>query len=188
MMRRHSSGLCLVAMSLALVSCATDPDKTVGSQQTGDVQARIVDTPSAERYEETDNVVYLPPVPAADNPMPEYPAALLPLRLPPTRISVRLIVNAEGVVTDVQSLHTDNPAGLAAFLAGVREACRRWRFTPMIQGVLDSEKQADGSIVLARNATEKPLPFHLDYAFLFSQHDGRPTVNSDPSDPNAPSR
>jgi hypothetical protein len=182
MTRGYDSVICATLGSLALVSCASGPDKTVASQPAGTVQARIVDTPSSSRYVETDNVVYLPPVPASDNPMPEYPPALLPSRLPPMVISVRLIVNAEGVVTDVQSLDADTSAASAVFLASVREACRRWKFTPMMQGILDSERQADGSIVLVGNATEKPLPFHLDYAFRFTQPDGQPVVNTGASE------
>jgi hypothetical protein len=120
--------------------------------------------------------------------MPEYPPILLPSRLPPTVISVRLIVNAEGLVTDVQSLDADTSAGFAVFLASVREACRRWKYTPMMQGILDSERQPDGSIVLSGNATEKPLPFHLDYAFRFSQDDGQPAVNAGASDQPTPEK
>ena len=164
-----------------LASCASAPGIPGAPQPTGEVHARVVEARPSERYAETDNVTYLRPVPAADNPAPAYPAALLPLRLPPTTVSARLIVDETGAVGEVQPLDANDAPARGAFFASVHDACRQWKFTPLIQGIVDVEKQADGSIAILE-AREQALPFHLDYAFRFSQHHGQPAVSADKND------
>lgn len=174
-----AAGLLLVVL---LASCASGPATPGTAQRKGEVQARVVEARPSERYETTDNVTYLRPVPAADNPAPVYPAAWLPLRVAPTTVSARLIVDETGAVTDVRLLDANDSPAQDAFFASVRDACRQWKFTPLIQGILDVEKQADGSIAILE-AREKALPFHLDYVFRFSQHDGQPAVSADKDEP-----
>lgn len=180
--RRGIRVAALALLSLSLVACASNSDRKEAPKPVGDVQARVVATKGVERYEESENVTYLPPVPATDNPAPAYPPELLSLRLPPTTVSVRIVVDESGVVTRVDPIDVAGTPAESAFLASIEDACRRWKFSPLIQGILDVEKQADGSIAILE-AREKPLPFHLDYAFLFTQNDGQPTVSADKGDP-----
>lgn len=183
--RRRSAAGCAAAVGLLLplllVGCASGPGKPRTSRPEGEVQARVVEAQPSERYEEADNVSYLRPMPAPDNPAPVYPPAWLPLRLPPAIVSVRLIVDETGAVSDVQWLDANGAPAQEAFYASVRAACRQWKFTPLIQGILEVEKQSDGSIAILE-AREKALPFHLDYAFRFSQYDGQPAVSADKND------
>jgi hypothetical protein len=119
--------------------------------------------------------------PKADpaNAPPVYPARLQAKRLPPTTISVRLSIEADGAVFGVEPLGTMTTTDQRALIEAVRDACWSWKYSPMIRLELDRGEtftvDRDGSS-LKYEGHPTPLPFHLDYAFKFSLQDGHAAV------------
>jgi hypothetical protein len=74
-----------------------------------------------------------PPRPIEPLTLPEYPTVALGRQQVPVVISVRLAIDAEGVVTEVRRspLALSLPAAHAdLFFAAVEHAAKTWRFTP----------------------------------------------------------
>lgn len=101
---------------------------------------------------------------------PVYPPALLPLKLPPVTLVVRLIIDADGRVVRVQS---DPPAQVqqighaTAFMDAIAACTRQWRFAPLI--IITSHMRN------GRNASHNEArPFSLVYVFRFELRGGKP--------------
>lgn len=166
------------SISLALVACAAAPTKPVSPAPQSDVQASELPVPNSERYEQSPNIEYIRALSYPENPMPVYPADLLARRLKSAAIAVRPRIDATGVVSDVEAFDVNMTPGQKEFYSAVREVCRSWKFSPLIRVDRSSEPitvvEGDASVTYKGRPT--PLPFHLDYAFHFSQHDGQPQV------------
>lgn len=144
----------------------------------GQVQASLIDAQAADRYVARDDVQYQSPQAWPDNAMPDYPAEWLAQRLPPQRIAVRLIVDTQGQVAEVQRL----PAAPApdAFFASVQAAVRQWQFSPLVELRPGPPTElVVGDVTTSYKSSATPLPFHQDYAFRFEQHEGKPAVTTD---------
>ena len=116
--------------------------------------------------------------------MPAYPANLIPLKLAPHVVVVRITSNEESRIEDVRP----SPLGgstedqyLAGFQEAVTEAVTKWKVFPaeirrMKNGPdLDNDGKPDYEIVTGR----KVLKAFFDVAFRFEIVDGKPVVRSD---------
>jgi hypothetical protein len=159
-------------VALACTGCAHE--RVVSTR----VDTREIDTPGAARYEMAANKKYIPPAFMSEPADPVYPPELLPQRLPPRAIAARVVVDESGSVTAVTPIEPLANEADERFFAAIVAACESWRYAPYTE-VADTPIETpndDGTVT-----TEYPsraLPFHLDYAFTFSQQDGRATVSA----------
>jgi hypothetical protein len=172
-----SAGRATTACALALLplaACRHAPDRPPETRD-GAVQVRQLPAQADDRYERTEDVAYETPAALADNPMPEYPPALLAERLPERSTRVRLIVDAEGRVAEIRPLDATADTAADSFAASVRAACAQWRFSPLVERtrVPVETTDADGTVWTEYRERRRGLPFHLDYAFRFAQVDGK---------------
>jgi outer membrane biosynthesis protein TonB len=144
------------------------------------VKAQELAVADSERYGHAANVEYIQALAYPENTMPVYPGDILARRLPSTAVTVRLNVDANGTVTGVEPLDATKTSGQIGLFAAVREACLRWKFSPLIRLDLDAGPTTvvEGEGTTTYKGRPTALPFHLDYVFNFSQHDGRPRVEA----------
>ncbi|WP_440222609.1 hypothetical protein ACQQ2N_16200 [Dokdonella sp. MW10] len=149
------------------------PERAHG--QHSSVQAHELAAPADERYRHSGDVTYTKPMPAGENPMPAYPAELLAQRLPPRTIAARLIFDAQGEVAEVRPLADDDSLETEAFMRSIRTAADSWHYTTLVER---RRVTGAGSAFAAMEVeiVETPMPFRLDFAFTFTQSDGRGTV------------
>jgi TonB family protein len=163
--------LVLAALLLQLgAGCKATPKKSptrVGYVSDGNVSAQRLQAPASESYGTDPTTTYSGSSPAKDNPVPQYPAALLSDRLPPVGVTARVIVDVSGAVTSATVAEGDSIPH--AFAAAVLAAVRSWRFEPL-------KRMSEGKV--------EALPFSQQYRFVFTQVNGRPVVSSG----HAPSR
>lgn len=162
-----------------LAACSSVPPAPTPPATQGDVKAQELAVPASQRYEHSANVEYIQALAYPENVMPAYPAELLARRLPPTTVTVRLVVGPDGTVAGVESLDPTTTPERDRLFEVVREACLRWKFSPLVRLDLDAGPTTvveDGGATTYKGRPTA-LPFHLDYAFNFSQHDGRPQVD-----------
>lgn len=177
--------VCTATFVAVLAACAPAPPKSPGivrGDGRGDVDARTIEAAGAQHYSTTGEVKYVQALAYPENAMPTYPAELLALRLPPTFVRVRLVVDAAGHVVDVTGLEPESTAAdWPRFFAAVREACLAWRYSPLLRLDLSAGPTTieDGDSTVTYEGRPTALPFHLDYEFRFVQHDGVPDVGGD---------
>lgn len=109
---------------------------------------------------------------------PVYPPALVPSRLLPQTLTVRLVIDTQGRVSEVQPLPTYSqvdPRYLEAFLDAVRTCTRGWGFEPL---VIYTWSGPPGRRALV---SEERKPYSLDYRFDFSVVDGKALVRTNRS-------
>lgn len=170
-------------LTLSLLSaCVTYSTPRGADALSGSVEATEIPAASDERYNEGSGVTFALPLPASENPMPAYPPSLLAAKLPPRTFAARLIFNEQGEVVEVRSLRDDTSEESAAFLASVREACRQWYYTALIERRHVTTHGPDGP---EQSIIESPKPFHLDFQFTFSQTGGRGVVEGRADDHNS---
>ncbi|MEN4904839.1 hypothetical protein [Luteimonas sp. TWI1437] len=113
--------------------------------------------------------------------LPDYPAALLPLRLPPVEVCVDVVVGTDGQVVavaerpDARCTTPDGVPDRATFVAPTLAAIRAWTYWPAALCTAP-EGFDDGDPCAAPGVTETPTPVRLSYAIRFHQHDGVPVV------------
>ncbi|HSL18532.1 MAG TPA: hypothetical protein VLB51_11565 [Methylomirabilota bacterium] len=104
--------------------------------------------------------------------LPGYPAAALVAGAPPTEVTVRVVIGADGAVASVRpSPLAASPGGewATVFYDAVREAVRGWRYDPcqlrdLEDGPdMDADGRPDYTVVVA----SKPVPVYLDLSFRF---------------------
>lgn len=134
-------------------------------QADGRVNARILDVPSSEQYRMAANGHFSSPTAFSHNPMPQYPEALLVRRLPPAEVRIRVVVDADGVVTSTSPVGDVGP-DRQSFVDATIAAVTYWQFTPLY--MTDEQGQW------------QKMPFHQDYAFTFTQVDGKGSVVESP--------
>lgn len=168
------------ASTLSLLSaCATHSTPRPDAASSGSVEAKEIPAANDERYHQGSGVTYALPLPASENPMPDYPTSLLAAKLAPRTFAARLIFNEQGEVMEVRPLREDASEESAVFLTSVREACRHWYYTALVER---RHVTADGPEGRKESIIETPTPFHLDFEFTFSQSDGRGLVEGRPAD------
>jgi hypothetical protein len=164
----------------ALTACASAPPRPTTSKPQGSVDVRELKAVESERYDHAGHVDDIQPLAYPENVAPAYPADLLARRSPPTAVAVRLIVDTNGAVTEVQPLDAMETPGQKLFFGAISSTCRQWKFSRLIRLDLDAGPTTvveDGASVLY-SGRPKALPFHRDYAFGFSQQDGKPHVDT----------
>ncbi|MGY1424814.1 energy transducer TonB [Lysobacter sp. A289] len=166
-----------------LTACAaptrvSEPLESPDQLRQGEVQARLLDASASERYQRIEGVEYEQPWALPGNQVPAYPASQVANRLPPVKVVVRLIVSAEGRVTEVQPINAAATPEFDAFFPRVRESVQTWKFYPLVKVTLGPVHGTVrvGDISMTYKGEVTPLPFHQDYAFDFTQHNGKPKV------------
>lgn len=170
--------------SLALLTACAAPTRIAEPLQApdrlpqGNVQAKLLEASASERYQRIEGVEYEQPWPLPGNEIPAYPASQVAKRLPPVRVVVRLIVSAEGRVTEVQPINAAATHTFDAFFPSVRDSVQTWKFYPLVKVTLGPVHGTVrvGDISMTYKGEVMPLPFHQDYAFDFTQHNGKPKV------------
>jgi len=152
---------------------------TVDPARQGQVSARVVEPELEARYPSQPGMRYEQPTAFPDNPMPAYPETLLAARLPPVQLTLRLIINEEGRVSDVRPV-TRIANEHEPFLSAARVAVLKWKFLPLIQIGAGPGKTmiTVGEYTTAYPGAAIALPFHQDYVFTFRQLDGVPSVTA----------
>ncbi|PJK10202.1 hypothetical protein CO608_05895 [Lysobacteraceae bacterium NML08-0793] len=133
-MRSVVSVLLLLAMVCGCASrkpLATTA-RAQGWRADGQVRQNVQQDPQDERYPMLAGVRFDPLVADAENAAPRYPEHLLAARLPPVFVTVRMIVDTEGAVTEVLP-EMDGESVPQAFVDAVLEAVQSWRFSPLIR-------------------------------------------------------
>ncbi len=151
----------LVSMAI-LIGCTKKtkeiPPAKTPVQRVGQVEHIIEDAPDDKRYKRLAGLSFIPAAPL-DNKKPIYPPSLLSKRLPPLQVSVTIIVDDQGVVTNITPAKNDGVP--QEFVDAAVEAISTWGFAPLER--FDGDKY-------------EPLPYTETYTFLFRQVDGKPTV------------
>ena len=144
----------------------------------------MIADPSAPTVQIPPGEQYLQPQIMHGNPMPQYPPALIPLKLPPHVVVVRITSNEQSRVEDTRPSPlggTTDDEYRGAFEAAVTQAVRTWKVFPAeIRQVkdgpdADGDGKPDYEIVTGR----KMLKAFFDIAFRFEVVDGKPVVRSE---------
>jgi outer membrane biosynthesis protein TonB len=171
-----------LAMVLALTACAPTPvrveTQTRPASNLGDVAGEVVEAPDDARYRPEPGVTFDPPVAFVDNAAPVYPPSLLPNALPPVVVTVALIVDGEGRVTEVSPLDANPSSDDAPFHDSVRAAVGQWRFFPLVRVEKGEGKTviAVGDVSTTYDGKATGLPFRRVYRFTFRQVAGEGQV------------
>jgi hypothetical protein len=150
----------------------------------GSVTAKLIADPNAPSVKLPPGEVYVQPQVMRGNPMPEYRADLIPLKLAPHVVVVRITSNEQSRIEDVRP----SPLGGSTegqysgrFQEAVAQAVANWKVFPaeirrMKNGPdLDNDGKPDYDIVTARRV----LKAFFDIAFRFEIVDGKPVVRTD---------
>lgn len=159
----------LIAVLVLLVvshvmGCASRQIEDVGTSSRitkGAVGAEAIVAPPEARYEVVEDVDYLLPQPSVLNAMPDYPPQLLEKNLAPVQMTVRLVVDAQGLVERAEIL--ESTTSEEAFSEAVLESVKTWTFSPLTR---------------VKSMVAEPLPYTQGYRFTFRQVDGRAIVES----------
>ena len=160
------------------------PPPTPAPENHGSVTANLIADPSAPSLKLGPSEVYIQPQVMHGNPMPDYPADLLPLKLPPHVVVVRITSNERARIEDIRPSPlggTTEDQYRGAFEAAVTDAVNRWKVYPAEIRKMKDGPDADGDgkpdyeIVTAR----KVLKAFFDVAFRFEIVNGKPVVRSE---------
>ncbi|HVJ62163.1 MAG TPA: hypothetical protein VM555_05560 [Tahibacter sp.] len=182
-MRSYRFAVSLVFCA-ALAACATTIDRPASSSPSSHAQGSVagerVDESGADRYAVQPGERYEQPLAHIDNSPPVYPAALLPLALPPRFVTARLAVDANGRVTEASPVDLAATPGNEAMFASVRDAVLQWRFFPLVKIVAGPGKTTlrTFDVETTYDGKATPLPFSEVYKFTFTQAAGVGSVDS----------
>lgn len=107
------------------------------------------------------------------DPAPTYPPAMLAACPASIELPARVVVGADGGVSEVR-IDATAVAAHAPFAAAVRAALQRWRFQPL--QISRWAAAADGT---SHEVDSDTRPFSLDYVFSFRCRHGHASVKSD---------
>ncbi|WP_233171811.1 hypothetical protein [Dyella sp. ASV21] len=165
-----------LASTVLLAACASAPSNTASPRPATEVDAahRAADRGEVAHYELALGQVSTGAVPR-EHPAPVYPVALREARLPPQEISARLIVDAQGRVSEV-CIDGANPADplRSPFDAAIRAAALQWTFEPLM--VSQWAADANGN---THEVGRQAQPFRFDVVFRFAWKDGKPVTGAD---------
>lgn len=179
----------MIALAIACRSAKPLPPPQAAapppSEIHGSVTAKLLADPSAPSVQLPPGETYVEPQIMRGNPMPEYPADLIPLKLPPHVVVLRITSNEESRIDDIRpSLlggSTEDQYS-TRFQQATEQAVAQWKVFPaeirkMKDGPdLDGDGKPDYKIVTGR----KILKAFFDIAFRFEMVDGKPVVRSEP--------
>jgi hypothetical protein len=178
-----------IAFLLAIAACRTQRPPVVPhlpqSEWSGEgaVAAKLLEDPNAPRVRLGPNEEYVPPFIAPDNPVPEYPAELLALRLKPHVVVVRMIVDEMQQVMDISPSplqpSTESPHR-PLFESQVRTALQQWSVRPPVIRKFKPGPDADGDGTADYQimVDQHTLKAYFDLAFTFEVVDGKGVVRS----------
>ncbi|MBB3344003.1 hypothetical protein [Luteimonas sp. RC10] len=181
-MRRGAAAGALAMLLAACTSAPVPPEPAPAPPARGEVGAALL-APDGDSNRMAlgrhQRFVY----PTLEQPaaMPDYPADLLPLRLPPVAVCVDVVVGTDGQVVAAAERpdpRCATPRGVpdrAAFVTPTLAAVRAWTYWPA--ALCTAPAGFDGSDPCAApGVTETPTSVRLSYAIRFRQHDGVPVV------------
>ena len=163
----------LALLLLGLAGCAATPSRT-------DVAATLILPTSAERYVMAQNEQFLVPV-AIESRLPDYPTNVG--ATPDLTVCVEVVISEEGDVQSVMPIASNADCSAVAdplvkpFLSATIAAVRTWKY--LAAGIC--RYQQDANECAFETATIQAVPVSLAYRFAFSVRDGKPTVQSVPS-------
>ena len=140
--------------------------------------ALVPPPPGATRMQLDPSQAFVFPL-LVESSMPEYPPDLLALRLAPLTLCVDVDIDEQGGVSQVR--RRDDMECEAAgphvprFAAALEDSVRSWRFDPALVCRTPDGRAAKDACA-EPDAIDTPVVLRLSYAFVFSQHDGRPQV------------
>lgn len=181
MSRAVSAGM-LAALLAACASAPVPPEPAPAPAAHGEVGAALL-APDGDsnRMALARHQRFVYPTLEQPAALPDYPADLLPLRLPPVEVCVDVVVGTDGQVVavaerpDVRCATPDGVPDRAAFVAPTLAAIRAWTYWPA--ALCTAPEGFDGSDPCAApGVTETLTPVRLSYAIRFRQHDGVPVV------------
>jgi hypothetical protein len=167
--RRWGSAGLLAGFAL-LSACARQPARTPppGPDAHGQVSYRSDEPADESHYELALGQSAVQPTVLA-NPAPAYPPELVARGLPPVEVHAQLAVNGQGQVYNViVAGEATADADRRRFIAAVREAVRRWRFSPLVIRHMAADAEGHSHVV-----DEERPPFSQFFAFRFEVKDGR---------------
>lgn len=170
-------------LAAALGGCATTPAPVAPEPQAaGQVGVRDVTAgiPADARLTLAANETYQGPLAAPDNPLPEYPAALLSRYMQARAVCVQVGIAEDGSVigTAPASGSADCPSVLddtRPFYDAAAAAVQTWRFEPAFRCVFERTPEP-GEGCGGSGSREMPQAVSLVYRFVFEQVDGRGVV------------
>lgn len=174
-MRRLIWILSALTALLCITGCAKVQTRAVDTRVAGEV---LVDPAQLPVYSERDEAEE--PQALVAPAVPLYPAELIAARLPPIAVTVRIVVNPEGRVAEVEALAAEPALAEApAFVEAIRTAAAQWRYRPY--RVIrwrelpdqDGDGLADGEEMVANRA----LPFRFDMRYRFEVVEGKASVS-----------
>jgi hypothetical protein len=171
-----------------LAACSSMSPHETGSRDSdahGRVSGEVLAPAPDGQYELEQNTAYEQPTPYPDNPPPAYPVSLLSRQLPPTVVTVRLVVGADGRVAEVVPIEPVTRAIDAQLYESVRAAVAQWIFLPLVRVVhgKPSTVVTIGDMSTTYDGQATALPFSQTYRFTFSRVAGVPTVDAAKSTP-----
>ena len=165
--------LCVSVALLAslLGGCAHDSRSAPAASPVGATSYRSSAREDLVRYHLALGEVAVGATPLS-HPAPVYPPAMLATCPASLEIPARVIVNAQGSVSDVR-IDAATSAADQPFADAVRTAVHDWRFQP-----LQIERWAAAADGTTHEVDSDTRPFSLDYVFTFRCQQGRATVSS----------
>lgn len=172
--------LCLLLLVMA--ACRTARAEKPPPRH-GSVSATLLADPNAPQIELAERQDFRAAWLDPENPMPEYPAALIPLGLPAHSVAVRLLLSEEGRVSQLGPSplrpSTEGPYR-AEFEQAVQNAVAAWTGGPprVRQFVAGPDADADGKPDFDRLKREQVLKAYFDVVFVFELRGGKPSVRT----------
>ena len=174
--RALATTLLVVAL---LAGCRSKPE--VASPPVGSVDVALVPPPmGAARLALESSQAFVFPNLLEPVAIPAYPGDLLSLRLEPMTLCVEVVISERGDVSGVTRRIDDtcpDDAGTheTQFAQAMQAAVLQWRYDPALI-CRTPDGRPSGDACAEPDALESPTALRLSYAFEFSQHDGKPTV------------
>lgn len=169
--------VCLAAAGMG--GCRTTPPAPPPAP-VASVEATLVPPPAgASRLQLDASQAFVFPQ-LLESALPAYPPGLLALRLAPVEVCVAVDIDADGRVGAVSwrrdaSCAAGETPHVARFAEAVEQAVRLWTYDPALV-CRTSDGRAVEDACAEPDAIDTPVALRLSYAFVFSQQDGRPSV------------
>lgn len=146
----------------------------VGFEVVSDLKPTVPPLEAEEEYE---------PAYPLENPLPVYPAALLPRNLPRQEVVVRVIIDGEGRVARFEEspvASKADPLYRADFVRAVEETVRSWSFFPanIRRFGPGPDTDGDGQSDFVELKESRTLTSYHDLRFFFEIKDGRGVVTT----------
>lgn len=172
MARRHLRAACPLLIAL-LGGCAHDIRSAPTVSSVGSTSYRSGTGKDLAHYELALGQIAMGAMPIS-HPAPVYPPAMLAACPASIELPARVIVGADGGVTEAR-INGAIDAAHAPFAPAVRRALQTWRFQPL--QISRWAAAADGT---SHEVDSDTRPFSLDYVFTFRCRQGRASVASGP--------